>query len=111
MNIFEKIYKIISLIPKGKVMTYKQIADILGIKNPQIVGFALHQNKNPEKIPCHRIVKNNGSLAKGYVFGGKKEQKRKLKEDGVIFLENGKIDFEEHLFNFLKKHKLIDFFQ
>lgn len=102
MTIFEKIYQIVSKIPKGKVMTYKQVADLAGIKNPRIVGFALHANKNPEKIACHRVVRSNGTLAKGYVFGGEVEQRRKLKEEKVEFLENGDINLRRSLFSFIK---------
>lgn len=104
MKTFEKIYKIVSQIPKGKVMTYRQVADFVSIKNPRIVGFALHGNKNPRKIPCHRVVHSDGTLAKGYAFGGASEQKKKLEQEGIKFLENGKIDLKKSLFCFIKKH-------
>jgi endonuclease-3 related protein len=79
------VYHLVSLIPKGKVLTYGQVAKILGLKSPRVVGFLLHQNKNPEKIPCHRVVFSDGSLAKNYAFGGEKQQYLKLKKEGVKF--------------------------
>ena|SRR3990170_3533660 len=85
MNAFEKIYKVVSGIPKDKVITYKKVAKQSGINNPRIVGFALHANKNPLKIPCHRVVKSNGKLAKGYAFGGINQQREKLKSEGIRF--------------------------
>src|SRR3989304_9351221 len=91
MNAFEKIYKVVSGIPKGKVITYKKVAKQSGINNPRIVGFALHANKNPLKIPCHRVVKSNGKLAKGYAFGGINKQRKKLENKGVGF-KNGVIE-------------------
>lgn len=92
MITFEKVYKIVSSIPKGKVATYKQIADLCGIKNPRIVGFALHANKNPKQIPCHRVVNSKGELAKGYTFGGKNKQRERLQKEGINFLERNRVD-------------------
>ena len=88
MTHFNKIYSIVAKIPKGKVMTYKQIAKMAGVKTPRIVGLALHQNKFPSTVPCHRVIKSDGRLAVGYAFGGMKKQKEKLEEEGIIFDEN-----------------------
>lgn len=108
MKTFNKINNIVSQIPKGKVSTYQQIADILSIKNPRIIGFALHANKNPQEIPCHRVIKNDGTLAKGYAFGGKAKQKENLQKEGVKFNGN-KIDLGKYLYqpqqkSLFKKH-------
>lgn len=99
MHTFNKIYKIVSFIPKGKVSTYKQIALITGINNPRIVGFALHANKNPFRIPCHRVIKSNGSIAKGYAFGGNQIQKQLLEKEGIIFSMENKVDLAKYLLN------------
>lgn len=84
MKTFERVYQAVSLIPKGKFSTYKEIAKIAKT-TPRVVGFALHANKDPKGIPCHRVIKTDGSLAKGYAFGGKKAQRQKLAEEGLIF--------------------------
>lgn len=97
MNSFEKVYLVTSLIPTGKVLTYKKVAEFGGIKNPRVVGFALNKNKNPKIIPCHRVIKNNGTLAKGYAFGGMKKQKEILEKEGVRFVGN-KINLKKYLF-------------
>lgn len=91
------IYKAVSLIPKGKVATYKQIAKIVGIKNPRLVGFYLHKNLDPKKIPCHRVIKSNGTLAKNYAFGGVKKQKQILEKERIKF-NKGKTDLAKYLF-------------
>jgi methylated-DNA-protein-cysteine methyltransferase-like protein len=88
MKTFQKIYKVVSSIPEGKVISYKQVAKLTKISNARIVGFALHVNDNPIKIPCHRVVKNNRKLSKGYAFGGEKGQRAKLIEEGIKFIEN-----------------------
>ena len=84
MNSFEKIYEAVSQIPKGKVATYKQIAKIAGVKNARVVGFALNKNKNPDRVPCHRVVNIRGELT-GYAFGGIKMKKELLEKEGIKF--------------------------
>lgn len=101
MKTFKKIYEIVSKIPKGKVMTYKQVARLCQINNPRVIGFALHANKNPREIPCHRIVSSKGKFAKGYAFGGPKTQKEKLISEGVIFLDEQTVNLEKSLFNLI----------
>jgi methylated-DNA-protein-cysteine methyltransferase-like protein len=98
MNTFNKIYNVVAKIPKGKVLTYKKVAEMSGIKNPRVVGFALHANKNPDEIPCHRVVKTNGFLAKGYAFGGIEAQREKLKKEGVDFLNETKINLKTSIY-------------
>lgn len=94
MNSFDKVYKLVSLIPKGKVVTYKQISQITGI-NPRVVGFALHANKNPKTVPCHRVVNIKGQLAKSYAYGGEKAQKARLEKEGIKFL-GGAVNLPKH---------------
>lgn len=87
MKTFDKIYQEVAKIPKGQVKSYKEIAYATGT-TPRVVGFALHANKDPKNIPCHRVIKQDGTLAKGYTFGGKKQQKRLLLQEGLTFKKN-----------------------
>lgn len=93
MKTFERIYEIVAKIPKGKVMTYKQVAEIAGVKNPRVVGFAMRANKHPEKIPCHRVVGGNGAL-QGYAMGGVDKKKELLLREGVKFTKENTVDLE-----------------
>jgi len=79
------VYHLVSLIPKGKVLTYGKISELLSMNSSQLVGQIIHQNKNPKKVPCHRVVFANGFLSNSYVFGGLKEQYLRLKSEGVEF--------------------------
>lgn len=89
IGVFARIYQEVEKIPRGETATYGEIALLAGTA-PRVVGYALHANKNPGKVPCHRVVFKDGSLAKGYVFGGEGEQKRKLQSEGVLFID-GKV--------------------
>jgi len=95
---FINIYRVVSKIPKGKVMTYKQVAQKASVKNPRYVGFAIHQNTNIIKVPCHRVIKSDGKLAAGYAHGGIKKQKERLEKEGIEFYKD-EVDFKKFLYN------------
>lgn len=97
MNFFEQIYSIVIKIPEGKVMTYGQIARILGTNDVRKIGFALHANKDGLNTPCHRVVNKEGRLAPGYAFGGPGEQRMRLLAEGVIFKDDEHVDLDKCL--------------
>jgi len=114
---FKLVYHLVSLIPKGKVLTYGKVAEILSIKSPRLIGQILHQNKNPKKVPCHRVVFAHGTLSKSYAFGGLKGQYLRLKNEGVEFyLVNGrfqdriKVNLKKSLWQVNKVLKIYFFF-
>lgn len=68
----EKVYRIVQKIPRGKIMTYKEVAKAVGSpRSWRAVGNALNKNKDP-KIPCHRVIKSNGKIG-SYRKGAKKK--------------------------------------
>jgi methylated-DNA-protein-cysteine methyltransferase-like protein len=83
------IYKIVESIPEGKVMTYGQIAVICGKpRAARIVGGVAHYGD--PKLPWHRVVKKDGSLAEGYP-GGVIGHQAALELEGIKFNSQGKI--------------------
>ena len=91
------------MIPKGKVSTYKDIANYIG--NPKlvrVVGNILHYNKDGIKYPCYKIVNSHGMLSSNYAFGGLEEQKKRLEADGIDVINN-KVALEKYLFNMEEK--------
>lgn len=94
-DVKQLVYKLVSSIPKTRVITYGQITKILKIKSPRLIGQILHKNPDPEKIPCHRVVFADGSLSKNYAFGGWKKQKEKLLKEGIKFIGE-KVDLKLH---------------
>jgi methylated-DNA-protein-cysteine methyltransferase related protein len=91
-----KVFQIVFKIPYGKVLTYKKLAEMSGINNPRTVGNVLHKNTDPEKFPCYKVIKSDGKLASNYAFGGKSEQMKRLKKEGIIF-NKGKINLDNYL--------------
>src|SRR3989344_1315317 len=94
----EKVYKICEEVPKGKVTTYKMIAERLGTKAYRAVGTALAKNPYAPKVPCHRVVNHDGNIGN---YSGKNGRKGKIKMLGkeCIEIKNDKIkDFRKVLF-------------
>ena len=74
-----RIYEAVKKIPREKVATYGQVAEMAGNKKmARAVGNALHKNPDPEKIPCYRVVNAKGELAGEFAFGGEGAQARLL---------------------------------
>ena len=88
MSDFQRlVFSIVKNIPKGKVTTYKIIAAKLNLpKSYRAVGNALNKNRDFLSIPCHRVVKSDGSLG-GYVKGTSKKM-RILKKEGIKINNN-----------------------
>ena len=88
----EKVYKAVRKIPKGKVMTYKEVSQKIGYpKAYRAVGNVLNRNRDP-KIPCHRVIKSDGKIG-GY-NKGVREKVLLLKKEGVKIEEGGRISFK-----------------
>ncbi|OGZ33630.1 MAG: hypothetical protein A2Y98_01710 [Candidatus Portnoybacteria bacterium RBG_19FT_COMBO_36_7] len=83
MTDFEKkIYNVVKKIPRGKVLTYKQVALKLGnIGFARAVGNALNKNRD-KKVPCHRVIRSDGKTG-GYQ-GGVKKKVLLLQKEGYL---------------------------
>lgn len=88
MTFNEQCYALLKQIPKGKVTTYKAIADALNTKAYQAVGNAMNQNPTPFIVPCHRVVKSNGEVG-GFALG--EAMKTELLEQEGIQIKDGKV--------------------
>lgn len=92
----KRIYKAVQKIPRGKVATYGQIAELAGDKKmARAVGNALHRNPDPELTPCYRVVNAKGELSGEFAFGGTGAQAKLLEADGIEVI-NGKVDLEKY---------------
>ena len=91
-------YELLRQIPKGKVTTYKIIAQKLGVKSYRAVGQAIGANPDIPKTPCHRVIKSNGELG-GYALGI--DKKIEILEAEGLQIANGKvINFEKIIYKF-----------
>ena len=79
MNFVEKVWAICARIPKGKVVTYGDIAHKLGSQGYRAVGMAMNRNPYAPTVPCHRVVGSTGKLT-GYAGGLEMKQQILIKE-------------------------------
>lgn len=93
---FERIRAIVRKIPRGKVSTYGDVARMAGLRDARQVGWAVWGNQDTS-VPCHRVVKKDGTLAKDFSLGGWKEQKARLWPEGVTFVSEMVVDLGKHL--------------
>ncbi|MSU55844.1 MAG: MGMT family protein [Candidatus Taylorbacteria bacterium] len=78
----QKVFAVVQKIPKGKTLTYKQVAEKIGSPRAfRAVGSVLKTNFDP-KIPCHRVTKSDGSLG-DYNRGGTSEKRKLLLAEGT----------------------------
>ncbi len=79
-------------IPKGKVTTYKILAEKCGV-HPRAIASVLKQNKHPEKYPCYKVISHSGKLGGYSLFDGLKTKIELLESDGIV-IKDGKISPE-----------------
>lgn len=101
----KKIYNLLKKVPKGKVTTYKALAEAAGTKAYRAVGNAMNKNphgilrcKGKNMVPCHRVVANTGHLH-GFAHGLKKKAEL-LRKEGIEIRNNKIINFGKILFRF-----------
>lgn len=92
----KRIYEAVKKIPRGRVATYGQIAELAGDKKmARAVGNALHHNPDPDMIPCYRVVNAKGELSGAFAFGGIHSQEALLRADGIEVVD-GRVDLTKY---------------
>ena len=91
---FDRIYKLVKHIPRGKVATYGQIAGALGMpRGARTVGWAMHDC--PADVPWHRVINAQGRIS-ARPTPGYHLQRARLKAEGIRFDKQGRIDLERY---------------
>lgn len=99
----QKTYSLLRQVPKGRVTTYKALADALGTKAYRAIGQLMKRNPDAPHTPCHRVVSSDGTIG-GFI--GKTngaEIKKKialLVSEGVKIQSNKIVDFSRILHTF-----------
>jgi methylated-DNA-protein-cysteine methyltransferase-like protein len=93
----ERVYKIVRRIPAGRVMTYGQIAYMLGQGyTPRTVGFVMH-GADENSTPWHRVINSQGRCSTANVVLPSDKQQRMLESEGLVFDEHGRCDLRVYL--------------
>ena len=90
----EKVYEIVGEIPVGRVMTYGQIAAILGEGyTPRTIGYVMHA-ADTQNVPWQRVINSQGACSTGRMTVPVNLQQQILEDEGVIFNEKGRCDLK-----------------
>jgi methylated-DNA-protein-cysteine methyltransferase-like protein len=92
----ERVFRIVRRIPRGRVMTFGQIAYMLGEGyTPRTVGFVMHGAD--DRTPWHRVINSQGRCSTMRIALPSDKQQRMLETEGVKFDESGRCDLEKLL--------------
>jgi len=98
-----KIYRLLKQIPRGKVTTYKGLAQALHTKAYRAIGQILKKNPDAPLVPCHRVVKSDGTIG-GYMGAASsatiKRKRKILMGEGIMFDKHRIKNFRRVLFSF-----------
>lgn len=93
----QSILSVVRRIPRGRVATYGQIAELAGIpRQPRQVGYALHALPTGSRIPWHRVINAQGCISFRAHGGGEVLQRALLESEGVTFDQRGRVSLRRH---------------
>ncbi len=89
----EKVYEALSSVPRGRVTSYALLARQVGCGSAQAIGQAMKRNPRAPEVPCHRVLRADGTLGgySGQVEGEQLEKKRALLESEGVRFEDGRL--------------------
>lgn len=93
----ERVYKIVRQIPRGRVMTYGQIAELFGAGlTARTIVFLMHEAFT-EEVPWHRVINSQGRCSTGKIILPYNVQQGLLEDEGIIFDNQGRCDLQKYL--------------
>ena len=95
---YQQIYTVVSMIPRGKIATYGQVAELAGLpRQARLVGYALNSLPKGSRIPWQRVINAQGKVSLRSEGGDSDNRQAKLlKREGVRFNQRGAIDLNEY---------------
>lgn len=96
VNWYKEVWKVVSEIPPGHVLTYGEVARLSGLpKAARRVSQALRRAPRDMELPWHRVINSQGKISFPENSSGWQRQKDMLETEGVVFL-NGKVDLDQY---------------
>ena len=97
LSFFERVYRVVRMIPRGQVATYGQVAKVVSHRGAaRTVGWALHAMSEDSETPWHRVVSAQGTVTAFLDERGVNVQRLFLEEEGVTFSAQGRVDLGKH---------------
>lgn len=90
---YDRIYRVVKRIPRGRVATYGQVASLAGLANhARQVGYAMHALQSDSGVPWHRVLNYRGGVSERSVAGMERVQRALLESEGIAFGPRGRVD-------------------
>jgi methylated-DNA-protein-cysteine methyltransferase-like protein len=107
-DLYDMIYQVVRMIPKGRVTNYGAIANYIGAKTgARVIGYAMNAcHSQKADVPAHRVVNRLGMLTGKHHFSTPYEMEEKLKKEGVKITNDKVIDFEKKFWDPAKEIKI-----
>lgn len=99
LPLYEQIYEVVRQIPYGKVASYGQIARIVGTCTARMVGYAMSALNEKKAVPWQRVINSQGKVSQHGDGYGTTLQRQLLMDEGVVFDQQGKVDFNQYGWN------------
>ena len=97
MKRYELIWSVVRKIPRGRVATYGQIAELAGLEgHARQVGYALHNLPERSNVPWHRVINAKGEISLRVGGDSHELQELLLRAEGVVFDCHGRVDLREY---------------
>ena len=94
---YTRIYAIVRRIPKGRVATYGQVAELARLPgHARQVGYALHALSGNSRVPWHRVINSKGEVSLRAVAGWEEEQRMRLEQEGIEFDQRGRVNLPRY---------------
>jgi methylated-DNA-protein-cysteine methyltransferase-like protein len=94
VTVYERIYRVVRRVPRGRVATYGQVAEMAEASGPRQVGYALHALPEGHDLPWHRIINARGEISLDSGLGGAGLQRALLETEKIVFDAKGHIDLK-----------------
>jgi len=94
---YERIWAVVRRIPRGKVATYGQVAELAGLEgHARQAGYAMHALPPNSKVPWHRVINSSGEVSPRTSGDSHELQRLLLEDEGVVFDLRGRCDLKKY---------------
>ena len=93
--VYERIYRVVRQIPRGKVATYGQIARIVDRCTARMVGYAMAALRGRTDVPWQRVINAQGEISTRSRGDGALRQRKLLEREGIHFDSRGRVNFRK----------------
>jgi methylated-DNA-protein-cysteine methyltransferase-like protein len=92
-RLFDRIYALVRQVPRGRVVSYGQVAQMVGACTPRQVGYAMAAVTAESDVPWQRVINSQGRISERAGGGECVAQRQLLEQEGVRFSAAGRVDF------------------